>query len=195
MWNVENAGDNAATLSFTTSGQDAYFPYVAKATLRVALQGAVLHVALTTENRGDETFSLTQALHTYLNIGNIETVQVTGVEGLPRHVAGGGAVLPPQQGVLTFQAEHDVVYDTVPGLIKVAAPSINRTLVVQPPVDGEAVLWNPGPQKGAKLDIPAGAYASFLCVEPAHIDHPVTLEKGASQTLAMRLWQQPYKAE
>jgi glucose-6-phosphate 1-epimerase len=43
--------------------------------------GKTLSIKLITENTGDKPFSITQAFHTYFNIGDINQVQVLGLEG------------------------------------------------------------------------------------------------------------------
>lgn len=169
------------------------FPHKAKATLQATLRGAVLSVALTTENTGDAPFTYTEALHTYLQVGDITTTRVRGLANLPCHHAGTGEVMPMAEGDLAITAEHDCVYSDVGGVLKVQDPTLNRTLALHHEGCTEAVVFNPWVEKTKRLDMPADGYTTMLCVEAANLRNPVTLEPGATHTLALQLWQQPYK--
>src|SRR5688572_29533737 len=61
-WKVADAGPDRAVLTFATDGSNPAFPYSAEARLEVTLSDA-LAVTLTTTNKGDKPFVLTDGLH------------------------------------------------------------------------------------------------------------------------------------
>ena len=87
LWNV--SGTQAASdvetkvrLRFPETGQNESFwqqPFSLDLEISV---GNTLTLELTTRNTGDKIFSITQAFHAYLNVGNINQMQILGLEGI-----------------------------------------------------------------------------------------------------------------
>lgn len=190
-WEVIRQAPTQVVLGLDEPATEA-FPYPTRVTLTATLHGAVLQVALTTENKGDVPFQLTQALHTYLLVGDIETARVRGLEGLPCRHSVTGDVAKPAGPLLEITGEHDHVYAGIDGVIKVLDPTLERTLVLQHEGCTEALVFNPWADKAKRLDMPEDGYKTMLCVEAINLDDAPTLAPGATHTLSMRLWQQPY---
>jgi D-hexose-6-phosphate mutarotase len=103
--------DDQVTATWTlTDGQatNDRFPQPYAATF-TATFGAELELVLTVENTGDEDFSYEEALHTYLAVGDIREVTVTGLDGASYLDKAPGAGPDPvvQQGDITFAGETD----------------------------------------------------------------------------------------
>lgn len=137
-----------------------------------------------TENLGDTAFILTEALHTYLTVGDIQKVTVRGLAETRYLDTVGERTLRDQEGDITFDREVDRQYDSTGGVI-VDDQAFGRNLVVNKLGSGTTVVWNPWIEKSKRLaDLPDEAYHGFLCVEAANAgDRAVTVQPGGRHVL------------
>ncbi len=174
------AGD-LARLSLRLSDSEvtrALWPQAFEATLGLELRPGSLRLSLAVYNTGHVPLAFSGALHTYLAVDDIATVQLAGLEGQPEWDA-----LSDRQaratGPLRFDGEFDRVYGASarPLLLQ---DGKERLAIEQSASWAETVVWNPGAQKGAALaDLPADGYARMLCVEAAQVMQPITVPAGA----------------
>ncbi|RYG58387.1 MAG: D-hexose-6-phosphate mutarotase [Alphaproteobacteria bacterium] len=162
-------------------GRDAGWPCPTRAVLRVVLTDA-LEVSLTTTNLGTQPFTLTQALHTYLRVGEIADVQVTGLDGLTRRHVSSGTPYAPHTGPFVFDGETEMLVAPTDALVLHDA-ALSRTLTVTNHGSREFVVWNPGAEKAAGLDMPPEDYRRMVCLEAANIDEAPVVAPGESHTL------------
>lgn len=150
--------------------ETALWPHDCVCTLTVALLPDSLRMTLAVHNTGSNTLQFQAALHTYLEVGGVSQAVLEGVL--------------PGQAQLSLAEPIDQVFESVPGPFRLDSPAGNLGLAHAGFAD--VVVWNPGPA-AVIGDLPAGAYARFLCVEAAVIAQPVELVPGAawqgSQTL------------
>ena len=149
--------------------------------------GAELHVSLTSQNTGTAAFAETGALHTYLAVGEIADVEATGLEGAGFvETAGGRRESAVQNGPVRIAGEVDRIYAST---ATVEVRDGARTILVHKHGSASTVVWNPGPEKAAKLgDMPADDYHRFLCVEAANTaGSEVTVAPGAHHVLRTRI--------
>lgn len=178
----------AGTVRYLLTNQDAaspLWPHPYRATL-TATFGAELLVALEVENAGDEAFTYEQALHTYLAVGDVESVTIDGLAGAPfwDKVTGQDGV---GQGELRIDREVDRVYQGVESAV-VDDPVLGRRLTVTASGGGAMVVWNPGQAKAAGIPDIGGEWRGFVCVEAGSIGvSAITLPAGESHTLTYRL--------
>lgn len=163
------------------------FPYPYRLVVRSKL-GRELTVSLTITNTGDETFECEAALHTYLGIGDIRHVRVTGLDGMTYRdkLKGKDAV---QKGDLFFDGETDRVYRGPHGPVTVIDPAQSRRLLISTEGAADLVVWNPWSSKARSVeDIGDGDWKRFVCIEAAAaLDDALTLRPGKSHTIAYRL--------
>ncbi|HAS8518345.1 TPA: D-hexose-6-phosphate mutarotase [Vibrio vulnificus] len=149
--------------------------------------GDELKVSLNILNIDDEAFTFSGALHTYLNVGDIEQTQTMGMgsEYIDSLKAGelchGGEVLQLTDTI-------DRVYTQPEKEIVVKDPVIERTLCIENQGHNSAVLWNPWAQGAAGMaDMSDDGYKTMLCVESTlHADSIIqgkTLNPGESHQL------------
>ncbi|MCA3244833.1 MAG: D-hexose-6-phosphate mutarotase [Alphaproteobacteria bacterium] len=182
-----------ATLVLTADGQHRAFPFQARAEVTITLTD-FLHVALTTANLSDRAMPLTQALHTYVQVGALAHTTLVGLEGLPRVHITPNQPVPPQAEPLRIQGETELRYSNVAGPVVVQDQRWQRCIEVVNQGCSEVVVWNPGPEKALKLDIPLGGEAHFVCVEAATIQPPLQLPPGGEFTLSTALRVRPSAA-
>ncbi|EGQ9277486.1 TPA: D-hexose-6-phosphate mutarotase [Vibrio vulnificus] len=149
--------------------------------------GDELKVSLNILNIDDEAFTFSGALHTYLNVGDIEQTQTMGmgseyIDSLKAsELCHGGEVLQLTDTI-------DRVYTQPEKEIVVKDPVIERTLYIENQGHNSAVLWNPWAQGAAGMaDMNDDGYKTMLCVESTlHADSITqgkTLNPGESHQL------------
>lgn len=132
----------------------------------------------------DEPQVVETALHTYLAVGDVRRITLTGLEDAAFLVRGEQAMTPAEGRALRFTGEVDRSYaSTSP--VRVADPDLQRVITVTKENSATTVVWNPGAEKSATLkDVPVGGWTGFVCVETANAgDAAVSLAAG--QTLSM----------
>jgi glucose-6-phosphate 1-epimerase len=149
--------------------------------------GDELELALTVENRGGTSFEYEVALHTYLRVGDVRQVSVTGLEGASYldKVTGEREL---QAGDVTITGETDRVYDRA-GDIVVNDPVLGRRLLITTEGAASTIVWNPWIAKAAAMpDFGDDEWPGMLCIEGGNVlDHAVVLQPGASATLRYRV--------
>ncbi|WCE05926.1 D-hexose-6-phosphate mutarotase [Pseudoxanthomonas sp. JBR18] len=155
--------------------------------------GAGLQQALVTHNPGAEPVRITQALHSYFQVGDARRVTVEGLAGLDYTDKFTGRVFT-QDGDWTLAdprdpGRSDRVYHDAGGRYLIVDPVLGRRLRLSTTGSAAVVVWNPG-QEGVQgfTDVPPGAWPDFLCVEAANAGRDVvSVAPGASVTLAQTL--------
>jgi len=147
--------------------------------------GKVLTVELITQNTGEQAFSITQALHTYFKIGDLNQVAVLGLNGQEYIDKVDGGQQKTQTGDVTFDGECDRIYLDVPSELVIDDRSLNRKIKVTATNSKTAIVWNPGAEISAKMaDLGDQDYKSFVCVETANAANEI-IEVGAGQQYVM----------
>jgi glucose-6-phosphate 1-epimerase len=129
----------------------------------------VLTIKLVTRNTGTEAFDITQALHTYFKIGDINQVKVLGLENQTYLDKVDHGQEKTQSGAITFTGECDRIYLDVPATLTIVDPALNRQIIVTAANSKTAIVWNPGAEIAAKMaDLGDRDYENFVCVETAN---------------------------
>lgn len=134
-----------------------------------ATVGERLDVALTTRNRGRVAFPLSQALHTYLAVGDIGKVRVRGLDGLTYIDKMDGGTEKTQTGAVTIDREVDRIYTGAAGVLDLEDAAWNRRISIACAGSASAVVWNPWAATAAAMgDLGDADYTAMLCVETAN---------------------------
>jgi glucose-6-phosphate 1-epimerase len=148
--------------------------------------GKTLSVALRTVNLSDAPVSITEALHTYLAVGDVREAALSGLGGAEYiDQLRGHARQIEQDTTLTFESETDRIYQTAHGCV-LRDPGMNRVITVNKRRSGSSVIWNPWIEKTARLgDVPPHAWTGFACVETANaFEHAVLIAPGGTHEIA-----------
>jgi glucose-6-phosphate 1-epimerase len=151
----------------------ALWPYAFACSLRVSLEDDRLVMTLMVSNNGAETFSFQAALHTYLAIGAIESIRLTGLEACDFEdcTADGRNAIKPHTPLQPFEA-IDRIYFNAPAHLQLH--SAQGRVDLQHTGFNDVVVWNPGGAAAAcPPDLPKDGFRHFLCVEAARIGEPV----------------------
>ena len=177
---VEDAATPLDACSVTLAIQShkvikALWPYAFGCALTVSLEDDRLVLKLNVSNLGPEAFSFQAALHTYLAIGAIESIRLTGLEACDFEdcTASGGNAVKPHTALQPFEA-IDRIYFDAPGQLQLHS-ALGQVDVLQSGFN-DVVVWSPGGAAAAcPPDLPRDGFRHFLCVEAARIGKPVVL--------------------
>jgi glucose-6-phosphate 1-epimerase len=149
--------------------------------------GDELDLALTVANDGLLPFSYELALHTYLAVGDVREVSISGLDQASYldKVDGEEKV---QDGDIRISSETDRVYDQATAVV-VSDPVLRRRLLITSEGAASTVVWNPWVAKAAAMpDFGDNEWTSMLCIESGNVlGHAVTLDPGHTATLRYRV--------
>lgn len=143
----------------------AVWPYHFRLTMEITL-GDTLTVCLRTLNTDDQTFAITQALHSYFRLGAITQTRLSGLSDslyIDKLYEGRKKT---QQGDVVVAEEVDRVYLGSPAEMLINDEILNRKIVIRAEGHQTVVVWNPWKETCAKMqDLADEDYQRFLCVE------------------------------
>jgi len=147
--------------------------------------GNTLTLKLITRNTGNQVFSITQALHSYLHVGNINQVQILGLEGSHYLDKLDNSVQKHQLGAVTVLEEVDRIYTGTQNELIIDDSSFNRQIRITSTSNKTTVVWNPGEQSSAKIpDLESDDYQYFICVEAGNVDTDIVeISPGSEYSL------------
>jgi len=137
-----------------------------------------------------------EALHTYLRVGDIHQVSISGLESVGYQDKVGAlvqrdAALAP----IRFSGETDRVYsDTIANCV-LNDPQLGRTITVRKAGSLSTVVWNPWIEKSARMpDFGDNEWTGMVCIETANVgNHFVELSPGQVHTMKTEIEVTPRK--
>lgn len=181
--NEHRENENGVILSLTLEDSAEtrnIWPHAFHAEVQIEV-GETLQVRLITTNTDDKAMQIGGALHTYLNIGDINQTKVTNLGN--EFIAAG--VRQPSPGVATFAEEVDRIYLHADDTVVVEDAASQRRLNVTNTGHNAVVVWNPWEALAASMaDMADDGYQTMVCVESAVYDRSVTLQPGEKHTLS-----------
>ncbi len=152
------------------------WPYEFELILEIVMSD-ILELHLITKNTGNKDIILSQALHTYLNIDDIHTAQLKGLDKKYFYNKVNDSHDNLQEGPLVFNKEVDRVYYGVEDVLKI------ERITVQTLKSQTVVVWNPGKTLVEKMP-DLSSYEKMLCIESASgLQGETVLKVGETHTL------------
>ena len=158
------------------------------ASVTVHLSQQSLRVRLETTNAGSTPVEITQALHSYFQISDIEDISVDGFDGT--HFLDTLTGQTHQQvGHITFSAETDRIHanpDQSPSVLVDGS----RTVTARHGQESySCVVWTPWVEKARRLgDVPDESWRRFVCIETANAGADVlSLPAGATRGITVEI--------
>ena len=186
---VEATADGAA-ITFELEASDAtraLWPHEFHLTYRVQV-GQALALTLGVENRSKAPITFEEALHTYLSVGDVREVSVSGLEGAA-YIDKTDGMKRKTLGSEPFRpsAETDRVFPAAGAACTVSDPVLGRRLVVDKRNSATTVVWNPWCDKAGRMaDLGADQWHGMLCVEAANaMDDAVNLAPGERHSMGV----------
>ena len=182
--------DRSVTISLALGHTDAsmaIWPYEFSLVLEVVVSDS-LEIVLTTKNLSQESFTITQALHTYFNIRDIDDIAIVGLDKLKYLDKLDHFSEKRQQGHVQVAGEIDRVYLTPPQTVNLTNTGFVRDIVITSAGTETLVVWNPGRETASLLsDIDATAYKNFICIETANaLVDKVLIGAGACHSISAK---------
>ncbi|MCI4410852.1 MAG: D-hexose-6-phosphate mutarotase [Thiotrichales bacterium] len=191
LWSVAASGvsDAGVWLRLTTSDDEAthaLWNHAFNLSLTVTL-GEKLTIVLTTDNTSKNEFSITEALHTYFAIGDVDQVRVTGLDGVHYLDKVLDMTRHQQLGDVAIVGEVDRIYVNTTSDVAIVDAVLKRRIEIRKSRSTATVVWNPGSEKEKGFaDMKAGDYRSMLCVESGTAGGDVvTIPAGAVHALTV----------
>jgi glucose-6-phosphate 1-epimerase len=132
--------------------------------------GTTLSLKLITRNSGDKPFSITQAFHSYFRVGNIDRVQVLGLDGCEYFDKLDQGTQKSQIGAVVVTEEVDRIYTEVRNKLMIHDSAFKRRIEISSPGNETVVVWNPWVKTSKKIaDLKNQSYKHFICVETGNI--------------------------
>jgi glucose-6-phosphate 1-epimerase len=117
------------------------------------------------------------ALHTYLRVGEVEQVRLSGLGGGRYEDFVTGTMRTDTDDSVRIGSETDRIYYGVCSPLELADGE--RRLRIEAANFPEVVVWNPWAAKASAMaDLAPGDFRRFLCVEAALIGEPVSVGPG-----------------
>ena len=189
-WQVRQASMTAAdTVELRLGLQDdastrALWDFAFDLELRVTV-GATLTMELVTRNRGEQPFSISEAMHTYFHVGDIHQTAVQGLDGTDYLDKVSNIAPAHQTGAVRFDGETDRVYLNTTADCLIEDPAWQRVIRIAKAGSTSTVVWNPWSEKEKNFaDMAAGEYKDMVCVETANAGGgSITVPPGGEHVL------------
>lgn len=148
--------------------------------------GDSLKVDLVTHNTGNDSITISQALHSYFQVGDIGKVSLHGLDGLQYLDKVNDFTRMTQSGTVTISGELDRIYTGVTRDLTIDDRSLQREIVIASSGCSTAVVWNPWVETAASMaDLADDDYRHMLCVETANAGpETVKIAPGEAYRLA-----------
>jgi len=149
--------------------------------------GKKLSISLHTINTDKNAFTITQALHTYFAISDIDTVQIEGVEQTPFIDYTDERSEKVETEPLQIREETNRVYIPTTATCSIIDNQFKRTIIIEKSGSHSTTIWNPW-ENSAIHDLPDDKYRKFVCIETTNaLEDRRTLQPGESHTISQTI--------
>jgi D-hexose-6-phosphate mutarotase len=152
----------------------------------IAIIAKTLDLTLETKNTSQTPWEFEQAMHTYLSVGDVRRVTITGLAGVEYldktdNMARKKQDEPPIQ----ITRETDRVYLHTQSAAVAQDALLNRTITVEKQGSDATVIWNPWVAKAKAMpDFGDDEWPSMLCIETAAVGEcAITLPAGSTHRM------------
>lgn len=191
-WNLESLqalddGRLRATFLLTSDEQTRQvWPYSFELRHEVTV-GETLEMTLRTRNPGKSQLGLSEALHSYFRVGDVQRVRVEGLENTRYIDKVDAASGLKDQGdePITFEGEVDRPYLDTASTVTLVDPELGRRILVRKRNSRSTVVWNPHVNKAARMeDFADEEWPTMVCIETANVhDNAVTVDPGQTHEM------------
>ena len=185
QWQVSGSesladGSTKIILSITDNeATRALWPHPFRLDIEITV-GDTLRVELVTHNTGNDSITISQALHSYFRVGDITRASVLGLDGINYLDKASDSARKTQSGPLTISSEVDRIYTDTSGELSIDDAALERKITIASGGCSTAVVWNPWVEIAASMaDLDDDDYLHMLCVETANAGpETVTIAAG-----------------
>lgn len=155
--------------------------------------GTTLDLDLRIDNPGPAPFTCAEALHTYLTVGDVRQITISGLSGTTYVDKLRNAQRFTDHGDVTITGETDRVYLDTTAACTVHDPLLARRLVIGKDGSQATVVWNPWIAKAKAMpDFGDDEWPGMVCIETVNaLDHALTVPPGGSHRMTARIGAEP----
>lgn len=192
-WQVDAIEEGADRITISLSVDEAtrraaIFPVEVIPSVKISV-GASLQVQLVNISVSRDPVMISQALHTYLAVSDIDNVVVEGLQAVPYVDTLHDWQVLSEASPVRIEGEVDRIYQGEVNQVSVYDCGWQRRVVVRSMNSRSLVLWNPHVEKSLRLSqFAADAWRHMLCIETANVlADVITLMPGQCHVLQLDL--------
>jgi len=183
---ADDDGSVSVTLDFATDAKTyELWPHHIEASYRVRV-GTTLRVMLEVTSRDAKRLPFTEALHSYLAVGDVRQIAITGLEQT-QYIDKMADMTRKWQSddPITFTGETDRIYVNTTARCELTDPVLGRRIAVEKTGSRTTVVWNPWIAKAQRMpDFTDDDWPRMACIETANAaENVVELDPGQSHTI------------
>lgn len=165
-----------------------WWPYEVRVVHRITV-GSELKLELIVTNTGAVPLQFEEALHTYYRVGDVEKIQVAGLDGAHYLDNMDGNREKLQSGDVAMTGPTDNAYLNTRNALELIDPVLRRRIRIEKKNSLSTVVWNPWQSGAEKLaDLGDDEWREMACVEASNIlSCAVTLAAGEEHSLAVTM--------
>lgn len=187
-WDISNIEVLACGSIFISMslGQKAntIFPEYSELILSInILVGESLTIELLTNNMGGEPIFISEGLHTYFRIGEIDQITIKGLNPDPYFDIVKNKVLT-EASEIKFSEEFGRIYLDHKKECIISDPILKREILIEKNGSSDTAVWNPWAERSQMIsDIQPDGWKEFVCVESANTSkNPVLLRQKSTHS-------------
>lgn len=150
-----------------------------------------LTMSLIITNRSkDDVFTFENCLHTYFEIGDINSISIHGLKGAKyRSKVENCAEKVETNDAIRISSEVDRTYIDTTSTVEIHDPTLKRKIIVEKEGSASTVVWNPWITKAQQMpDFGNDEYQHMVCVESGNVGpNELKLKPGQSSNLTVIL--------
>jgi glucose-6-phosphate 1-epimerase len=132
--------------------------------------GSQLHLELEVTNSGTSPLHFEEALHTYFHVGQIEQLQLQGLDAVQYIDKTDSKRKKTQQGPIVIDSEIDRIYLNHNNSVEVEDHSLHRCININKHNSLTTVVWNPWINKAKAMpDFGDDEWSQMVCVEVSNV--------------------------
>lgn len=149
--------------------------------------GDALSLTLEMENPGPSSYTITAALHSYFNVGDVSKVDIAGLEGVEYIDQLRNMQRLVQDGPVRFEGELDRIYYPACAEELLHDRQLHRKIHLRKTGSRSTIVWNPWIRKAESMaDFEKGGYRHMVCVETGNAaDDIIELAPNGSHVLGV----------
>jgi len=165
----------------------ALYPHSFELTLTFTI-GKTLSMSLTTQNTSKQPMSVTQALHSYLYVNQVQDIRIEGLENISYLDQLDHHNIKHSSEPIEIQSELDRIYIDTGGVCRIIDPVLKRKIHIQKEHSQTTVVWNPG-KENTLHDVGKEKYNKFVCIETANTkEDTITISPNMAYTLSQKIY-------
>jgi len=173
-----NLSDSVSTRSM--------WPYEFKAEVMIIV-GKTLELTLKITNTGKETFTFTDALHTYLNVSRVSNISINGLGNVEYQDAlDAFSIKKQEEEILRINQETNRRYINTSAESVLTDYGFNRKIRVAKKNSNTTVVWNPWEETTQSFnDMDPDGYLTMMCIEASNsLNDFVSLDPSKSFSIS-----------